>query len=90
MRFEVGGERRNAIRGWVRGRWGHAVFKVSWGRQIVSAKMGGRVEKNRWERKFSVHTWRERKTFIVNLMEKRGGNGTGGLQARITLNYVLQ
>jgi hypothetical protein len=45
MGFEVGGERRNTIRGWVCGRWGHAVFKVSWGRQIVSAKMGGRVEK---------------------------------------------
>jgi hypothetical protein len=82
MGFEVGGEQRNAIRGWVCGRWGHAVFKVSWGRQIVSAKMGGRVEKKRWEQKFSVHTWREQKTFIVNLMEKkrreRNGRFTSG------------
>jgi hypothetical protein len=44
--------------------------------------MGGRVEKKRWERKFSIHTWRERKTFIVNLMEKkrreRNGRFTSG------------
>jgi hypothetical protein len=47
--------------------------------------MGGRVEKKRWERKFSVHMWRKRKTFIVNLMEKRGGNGMGGLQGGLPL-----
>jgi hypothetical protein len=44
--------------------------------------MGGRVEKERWGQKFSVHTWREQKTFIVNLMEKkrreRNGRFTSG------------
>jgi hypothetical protein len=44
--------------------------------------MGGMVGKKRWERKFSVHTWRERKTFIVNLMEKKRRERNGRFTSR--------